>query len=179
MRYEPNTVPSEVNGKIATVHDLRPHIFNTTSPANFFIGGPLFLNPSLKNFAPRVGLAWDPFGNGQTSIRAGGGVFPELMTNSQIIVPGYGMPPFYDRLELLGDDFDIQFPNSWFTQPQLFRSGTARSRPNTMQWNPCCQPTVYKWSVDVQQQFLRNTTVEVVIRGRAASTWGAARRIAM
>jgi len=165
LRYEPYTVPTEVNGKIATVHDLRPHVFNRTSPEDFFIGDPLFLNPSLKNFAPRIGMAWDLFGSGRTSIRAGAGFFPELMTNSQIIVPGYGMPPFYDRLELLGDDFNIQFPNAWFTQPELFRSGTARSRPNTMQWNPEGQPIVYKWSMDVQHEVLRNTTVETGYSG--------------
>jgi hypothetical protein len=33
------------------------------------------INPSKKMFAPRLGMAWDPFGDGKTSIRAAAGVF--------------------------------------------------------------------------------------------------------
>ena len=32
-------------------------------------------NKDTNNFAPRFGLAWDPFGDGKTSVRAGAGVY--------------------------------------------------------------------------------------------------------
>lgn len=39
-----------------------------------FAGGPTprpFYYPDYKDFAPNIGIAWDPFGNGKTAIRAG------------------------------------------------------------------------------------------------------------
>jgi carboxypeptidase family protein/TonB-dependent receptor-like protein len=65
LRYEAFTNPSEVNGKSGT-------LLNLTDTKN--TPGPPFQTPKL-NFAPRVGIAWDPTGSGKTSVRLGGGVF--------------------------------------------------------------------------------------------------------
>lgn len=73
--------------------DNAPIVF---SPAGSFYGKPGLYSAQTRNFAPRVGVAWSPdfsggplhtlFGNGQTSIRGGFGVYynnfgPELALN--------------------------------------------------------------------------------------------------
>jgi len=68
LRYEPFTTPRERHGRVSVVKDW----LNGT---RFDVGVPFWDNPSLKNFAPRVGFAWDLKGDGKTAVRSGFGVF--------------------------------------------------------------------------------------------------------
>jgi len=70
LRYEMATVPTEAQGRLTTlinITDTDPHL-----------GDPYFLNPTRRNFEPRIGFSWDPFRNGKTAVRGGFGVFDVL-----------------------------------------------------------------------------------------------------
>lgn len=71
LRYEFSTNPTEANDLLYAVRN--PFGGQQARVKNYFTS-----NPTLRNFQPRVGFAWDPRGNGKTSLRAAFGIFDVL-----------------------------------------------------------------------------------------------------
>ena len=88
VRYEFITVPTEKDGRVASMPDLQ-------APEGPSTGRPLFDNPSKGNVAPRLGFAWDLTGNGRNVVQGGGGLFFEPILSNVYRAYGNRTPPFY------------------------------------------------------------------------------------
>ncbi len=87
LRYEVSSVVSETNGKLANLRNI--------TDATAHLGNPFFNNPTVKDFEPRIGFAWDPRKNGKTAVRGGIGLFDVHPLPYQFILLATQAVPFF------------------------------------------------------------------------------------
>jgi len=163
LRYEMATVPAEKDGKLASLPSLTSSQINT--------GNPLFSNPTLRNFEPRVGFAWDPFRNGKTSVRGGFGMFDVLPLPIELRGAVFAVFPFFDSASVtpsstgaLGPLSAGDFPTNAFNR---LTTDASSARVDYFQPNPP-RNYVMQWSLSVQREIAPSTAILVAYVGSRA-----------
>ncbi len=145
IRYEMQSVPNEVQGKLSVIE--------TPTTVTPHLGSPFFSNPTRLNFDPRLGLSWDPTGTGKTAVRAGFGIFEVLPLPYLFELITTFSSPFFEQ----GTNTNLPpgtFPTGAFdliaANPKTLRAGYVQQKP----------PLNYveHWNLNIQQQFTPKLT---------------------
>jgi hypothetical protein len=169
LRYEWASNPTTVGEPVFTINDLNSP---TTTQDDFIaVKHPFNSNPNVKNFDPRIGVAWDVFGNHRTSIRAGFGTFHEPVTSRTYANNNTSYRPNQPLFFLfwtsglfpnLPSD-PHQIINSPLTGPSLANQQIAwyYALPNTVD----TAPYMMQYNVTVQQELGSGTVLTVGYNG--------------
>ncbi len=173
LRYEMQTIPTEVHGKIANLPLLTTNpggcVANADGTANAstctgFNKVMFTSNPTRHNFDPRIGFAWDPFGDGKTAVRGGGGLFDVLPLPFMVALNNVQTAPFQAKAVLTSPGQGT-FPTRIGTIIQT----TAIQPPSATTWN-YVEPApkrnyVMQYNLNVQRQVTPNTSLTVAYAG--------------
>jgi hypothetical protein len=163
IRHEFTTGWNEESGRAANyITDS-----NGVLVTNPLVGGSAFTQNNAKLLlSPRVGLAWDPFGNGRTAIRAGFGTYYTLIDALSFLLNS--LPPYNGSLTFSGplSSFAPIQPN--VVPPPTCGPGVPTPcttyAPQGVQAN-AKTPTVQEWNFSIQQQLSSNTALRVAYVG--------------
>lgn len=128
---------------------------------------PFVVNPSLKNFDPRLGLAWSPFKDGKTVFRAGFGLLHDVFQPRSYGI-GYNFSPPFNQVTVPFPAVSIPIA---FTCIAAASQCTAAlpSIHDALGYNITSTPYVIQYSANIQRQLAGNVIVTIGYIGSQSS----------
>jgi hypothetical protein len=142
-------------------------------------------NTQYGHISPRLGIAWDPFGDGKTSVRAAAGIFYGLPSGNEWNQPGNSMPfairNTFGNETSLTNVYHLNFPtldvpgggifpyNYTPAKPQFYGSQSIEAIPSGFK-----DSSVYQFNLSIQRQLpyrISMTTAYVGTLGRHLSSF--------
>jgi carboxypeptidase family protein/TonB-dependent receptor-like protein len=154
LRYEFMTTPRELNGiQSRTINDF-------TDP---FTIGPIIKNGTKKDFSPRIGIAYDLFGNGKTAIRGGAGIYYDIGNIGPSLEQDViGSPPFSGLTDITAQSvpsITTYSPLAFPLSPTILNT-TGSVTPQFIDYD-FKSPYMIQYNASVQQQLPWNMGLSV------------------
>jgi hypothetical protein len=160
VRYEPISPVGEKYGHLGVM--LTP-----TDPAPTVVSS-LYSNPSLLNLSPRLGVAWDPFGAGKTSVRAAFGIYDTLPLTYLFTLNTVSVAPFGSTANLTAapvGSFGAYSTNA--SNPKLAYNLAIANPTNKTAYiqQNFSRPYLEQYILNIQQELAKGVSLELGYTG--------------
>jgi hypothetical protein len=166
LRYEMTTIPTETSGKLVNlrnISDAKP-VCGVAAPQCSGVGPLLLSNPTIHNFEPRIGFAWNPLHNGKMAVRGGIGLFDVLPLPYQFILLETQASPFF-TYPSLGPYATSNAPTTFpVAPPAAFDPNSAKLRSAYIESSPK-RNYVTQWNLNMQYQLTPSLAAMVAYVG--------------
>jgi hypothetical protein len=169
LRYDLQTSPVEANNKIDTFIPGQQSTVIPSAPQGLLFPGDKgvprgITDLRLHHISPRLGVVWDPYGDGKTAVRAGGGIFFGSVDANEWNQPANGQPfavsqtfnSITSLTNIYGNAASFPtgnpFPYNYTPQnPRFLQNSSVIAIDRNYQW-----PLTYQFNLSIQRELPGN-----------------------